>query len=58
MTDATMTLHDYRTGEALRTLTADEAARYVAEIATDTTHTGAVDGEPYGYAGRTVYAVE
>lgn len=52
-----MTLHNYRTGEPLREMTADEVARYEAEIASDVTHTGAVDGEPYGFLGLVVFGV-
>jgi hypothetical protein len=49
-------LHDYQTGEEIRPLTAAESEYYSRSIAGDTTHTGAVDGAPYGYPDRTVYA--
>jgi len=50
-----MTLHDYKTGEAIRTMTPEENKRYVLETALDLTHTGAVDGTTYGYSSM-VYA--
>lgn len=52
-----MTLYIYSTGEAVRDLTEAEAVAYLAAIAGDTTHTGAVDGAAYGLAGVTVYAM-
>lgn len=52
-----MDLHNYTTGETIRTLTEAEVARYMAEIADDTTGTGAVDGASYGMPGVSVYAV-
>lgn len=52
-----MTLHEYSTGDAIRALTAAEIATYIAFLATDTTHTGATDGAPYGLPGVTVYAI-
>ncbi len=52
-----MTLHDYQTGRMLREMTTEESQQYMAEIADDTTGTGAVDGGDYGYPGRSVYAV-
>lgn len=52
-----MTLYIYSTGEAVRDLTAAECEHYMAAIAGDSSHTGAVDGTPYGLAGVTVYAV-
>jgi hypothetical protein len=57
MEDRTMTLYIYSTGEAVRDLTEAEAVAYLAAIAGDTTHTGAVDGAAYGLAGVTVYAM-
>ena len=44
-----LTIHSYRTGEALRQATPEEATRYLAETEGDTSHTGAVDGADYGY---------
>lgn len=52
-----MTLYDYNTADAIRELTAAEIAAYMAFLATDTTHTGATDGAPYGLPGVTVYAI-
>ena len=52
-----MTLHDYETGEGLRTLTDAEATQYQVAIENDTTHTGAVDGADFGHDG-TVYATD
>lgn len=51
-----MTLYIYSTAEAIRDLTAAEIEAYEAFLATDTTHTGATDGAPYGLPGVTVYA--
>ena len=52
-----MTLYIYATAEAVRELTAAEAAAYEAMIIGDTTHTGAVDGAFAGLPGTTVYAM-
>jgi hypothetical protein len=52
-----MTLYIYSTGEAVRDLTDAEATHYMVSIAADSSHTGAVDGSPYGLAGVTVYAI-
>jgi hypothetical protein len=51
-----MTLYCYSTCEAIRELTADEAADYLKMIEADWTHTGAAPGERFGFAG-TVYAI-
>ena len=52
-----MTLYIYETAEAVRELTADETAAYLAWLATDTTHTGATDGAFAGLPGVTIYAI-
>ena len=43
-----MDIHNYQTGEFIRTATVDEAKHYKEQIADDATGTGAVDGTPYG----------
>ena len=51
-----MKLYDYKTGEEIRDLTYDEAARYHEACDTGATgDTGAVNGEEFGCVG-TVYA--
>jgi hypothetical protein len=51
-----MTLYCYSTCEAIRELTADEAADYLDMIQGDSSHTGAVPGDSFGVPGVTVYA--
>jgi hypothetical protein len=51
-----MTLYTYATAEAIRNLTATEVEAYEAFLATDSSHTGAVDGAMFGMPGVTVYA--
>lgn len=51
-----MTLYTYATAEAVRDLTATEVEAYEAFLATDSSHTGAVDGAMFGMPGVTVYA--
>ena len=52
-----MTLFDYATADAIRDLTDAESVWYMAAIATDSSHTGAVDGAAFGFPGVTVYAI-
>ena len=52
-----MTLFDYATADAIRDLTDAESVWYMAAIASDTSHTGAVDGAAFGFPGVTVYAI-
>lgn len=49
-------LHEYSTGASLRELTDAEHDLYLDLIANDHTHTGAIDGAPFGNPGVTVYA--
>jgi hypothetical protein len=51
-----MTLYTYATAEAIRDLTAAEIEAYESFLATDSSHTGAVDGAMFGLPGITVYA--
>ena len=51
-----MTLFLYETAEIIRDLSAAEAVYYMGAIASDWTHTGAIDGAPFGLPGVTVYA--
>lgn len=53
----TMTLYCYRNGAVIRELTAAETADYLELIQGDSTHTGAIAGDRYGYPGVTVYAI-
>ena len=52
-----MTLYDSNTAEPIRELSAVEEAAYLAWLATDWTHTGAIDGTFAGLPGITVYAM-
>jgi hypothetical protein len=51
-----MGIYAYRTGEFLRPATEEEAARYMVMIAHDTSGSGAVSGESFGY-DFTIYMV-
>lgn len=51
-----MTLYTYSTGEAIREMTDAEAVAYLAMIAEDSSHTGAVPGAAFGER-ETVYAI-
>jgi hypothetical protein len=56
----TMTLYNYTTGDALRTLTAEEANAYMAILGglpVSERQVGAVDGASFGFPGVTVYAL-
>jgi hypothetical protein len=53
------TIYDYATGDVLKVLVTDADLilhlRYLMCIEGDKTFTGAVDGTPYGYPGKTIY---
>lgn len=54
-------IFDYRFGDFLRRATKDEYKRYLSQIAklpSSERTVGAVDGEPYGFPGLTIWMEE